>query len=282
MYKNRVIRQVNWLFVFLWIGTALYAQPGRKSTDNIRGIHLGAHTGVSMLINEVSSDFSQITTEFRNQPGPHLNWEVSKCFGKGMEVGVELTLSWIKGETGQPGFSATGWHPSLPEQIYEPVEYNNRLYGPGWFVRYHILNFESPQSHTCTSVFIKAGSGLLMYESELFRIGPNGNEFIFGKGYGKNKTTKMANAVYRLGGGMTRDLSSRLKLMVTVNFNMVNYDFLDVVHNYDTQGNRVQMIGVFSDFSAGLSYRLEKSMVPFMRKVKKRGLPDNLPFYRRK
>lgn len=280
MPKYRVPGFLTYFFIFLTMGNPLDTHAGYPSEKDSKGIHLAGHAGGSMLITEVYRDLSGAVTEFTNLPGPHLRMEISKYFLKNTEAGIDMSLSWLRGNTNTPDFSAIGWHHTMREPIQEPVMYNNRLYGPGWFLRYHILNRENASGQT--SIFLKAGSGLLVYESELYKNSGTDKEFIFGKGYGKNKTTKVANAVYRMGGGLSRNLSLRIKLMISLYFNMVNYDFLDVVHNYDPMGNRRHTVGVFSDFSVGISYNLEKSMVPFMRKVKNRNLPDNLPFYRRK
>ena len=67
-----------------------------------------------------------------------------------------------------------------------------------------------------------------------------------------------------------------------VNLNMVNYDFLDVVHNYDEEGNRLDLKGIYADVMVGIILLINDSGrfdVVSKRKGRKTGNRAYLPFY---
>jgi len=39
---------------------------------------------------------------------------------------------------------------------------------------------------------------------------------------------------------------------------LVNYDFLDVVHNYSNEGNRLELLGLYTEFKIGFFYSINK------------------------
>jgi hypothetical protein len=256
------------------------AQIGGYAMGNAKGIYFTSKLGSSMLGTEFYSDFSGNVTEFSNRPGPSFGFEISKYITENFEAGADLSFFWLRGENDSPDFSAIGFHATMMEPITDPVEYTTRLYGPKIFTRYHLNLSNSRKAHP-VSIYFKTGFGILFYESELFYKYRNDNEIIFGKGIGANKTSKVSNAVYVLGSGFTYAISNRIDLNTAINFNFVNYDFLDVVHNFDSQGNRQNILGLFSDLTIGLSVKLDKSMVPFTKNKVKSPPPEYRPFYKR-
>ena len=76
--------------------------------------------------------------------------------------------------------------------------------------------------------------------------------------------------------------------MTSVDFNVVKYDFLDVVHNYDDNGNRMNITGLYSEVKIGIFYNSSKSGSnsgsPGKGKTRKKGKGsnryNNLPFGR--
>lgn len=269
--------QSIFLVILLIISWESTAQIGKHRHENTKGLNLSLKAGGSMLITEIYSDFSGAVNEFHHQPGPGFGAELSKYFSGNIEAGTELSFSWLRGGNHAPRFSANGICHYMTEPVTEPVQYTTRLYGPKIFARYHFLPRlkESP-----VNLYLKAGVGILFYESELFYKYRTENKFIFGKGLGENKTTQVSNVVYILGSGFCYNVGPRVKFITSLNLNFVNYDFLDMVHNYDEAGNRRQITGLFSELNIGITIQLEKSMVPFMRKVKKSYPVKHLPFAR--
>ena len=64
--------------------------------------------------------------------------------------------------------------------------------------------------------------------------------------------------MYFIATGFNLSLSPKIDLSTIIKLNFVNYDFFDVVHNYDNNGNRLNLVGIFSDFMVGVSYRFSK------------------------
>jgi hypothetical protein len=189
-----------------------------------------------------------------NQPGPYTGIDISRFFSSVWEAGAGVSYSFLKGHTDTPDFSAIGYQYYMDERPGGPVSYHSRLYGPELFVRYHFgRNGQHPGS---MRFFMKAGAGILFYESELFYAERTGDEIIFGKGIGKHKQHEVSNGVFILGGGLNYVLSKRVNLKFAANFNMVGYDFLDNVHNFDSDGNRQEVIGLFTDLTAGVVVKL--------------------------
>ncbi len=227
----------------------------RYSEKPSGGIIVSGKTGISYLVSEVYRDFTGTASEFNSLPGGYTGMEVSRFFTSALEAGGGISYSALNGHTDNPAFSGIGYDHFLSVQpINGPVQFINRLYGPEVFARYHFdLNPANPQSLT---LFLKAGAGVLFNESELFFKERQGDDIIFGKGFGKYKTTQVSNGNFILGSGLSYALDERINLKLAANFNLVGYDLLDVVHNYDAEGNRREVMGLFTDLTVGIAVNL--------------------------
>jgi hypothetical protein len=65
---------------------------------------------------------------------------------------------------------------------------------------------------------------------------------------------------------------------------LANYDFLDVVHNYDSTGNRLDLVGLYAEFKVGIFYTTGILAGKLKRKAKNKNSgssgSDYLPFSR--
>ena len=228
------------------------------------------------MVTEVYRDFSGTATEFSNLPGPYTGVEVGRFFTSALEAGGGIFYSLLKGQSDAAEFSATGFAHKMQDPLNGPVQYNNRLYGPEVFARYH-FGLNSMRLQTL-SFSLKAGAGILFNESELFYLNRQTDEIIMGKGNGKHKTTKVSNGMFILGGGLGYNLSRHVDLKLAASVNMVGYDFLDVVHNYDAKGNRREVFGLFTDLSAGIAVKLNGHEKPNAANRGKVYTGSHLPF----
>lgn len=219
-------------------------------------INFGVNAGGSKLLTEIPYDFSQTINEFRNKTGFAYSFEISKFIATRWEIGAEFGYASLNGNTNTPEFSAEGNHVGTPREINDPVEYINNLTGANFFSRYF---FNPVNAESVFTPFVSFGGGILNYLSKFKYIDAPDNELIFGKG--KEGYTKLSTPVFILGTGFKSALSSKFHLIASVDFNFVNYDFLDVVHNYDTSGNRIDLLGLYSEFKIGIFYSLEISGV---------------------
>ena len=271
-------KYISIFLVFLGLGMTVHAQELGNT-----GINVGAKIGISKLLTE--TDFSESTLEFNNQSGFTFDIEISKYLNNHIEIGAEFDNSVLSGENDIPNFSANGWHAAFQTPITEPVEYHNKLSGFNFFFRYY---FRPALEESKFNPFIRAGMGYINYTSEFkYKTSPNPDDegIIFGKGV--NGYGSLSTAVFKLGTGFKTSLSSQVYLLTNLDFNLANYDFLDVVHNYDTSGNRIALYGIYSQIKIGIFYNSVKAGGSSNKKSKGRnkngGSSDNtyLPFFRR-
>lgn len=218
------------------------------------GINIGAKIGGSKLLGEIPFDFTEIINEFDNKTGFASAFEISKYISQYWEIGTEIGYSNLNGNTFTPEFSAEGMHAGIPVEITEPVEYKNKLFSLNFFCRYF---FNSPYSESAFVPFISAGGGYLNYNSKFKYIEYEDEKVIFGKG--TEGYAKLSTPVFFFGTGLKKTISSNIYLVSSVDFNLVNYDFLDVVHNFSDESNRLEIIGLFTEFKIGIFYNFSKS-----------------------
>ena len=80
-------------------------------------------------------------------------------------------------------------------------------------------------------------------------------EVIFGKGNEQNPL-ELTTGNFTLGTGLKISVAEKLCILTSVNFNIADYDLLDVVHNYNEQGERLKILGIYPDFKIGLFYSI--------------------------
>lgn len=234
------------LTLSLFIGHFSLAQDDFES-----GFNFGLKVGGSKLLGEMTSGFSETINEFNNQFGIASGIEISKYLSPHIEIGMQFGYSVLNGNSDDPLlFSAQGFHaafPPPPDQVVDPVEYQNKLLGQNFFFRYYLGNVTN-QSYF--NPFISGGVGYLTYKS-VFQYSDT-KEIIFGKG--NEEYTSLSTAVFFAGAGFKTKVSSQFYLLTSVDFNLVNYDFLDVVHNYDEQGDRTVLNGLYTEIKIGIFY----------------------------
>jgi len=217
------------------------------------GINTGVKIGVSKLLGEIPYGFSEIINEFDNQAGFSTVLEFSTYLSPHWEIGSEIGYSSLKGNTFNPEFSAEGIQDGIPAEIIEPVQYSNKLFGQNLFFRYF---FKPHYSESLFVPFVSAGGGYLNFHSKFKYIDAPDDDLLFGKGTANY--SRLTIPVFILGTGFKTPVSQHIYLVTSIDFNMVNYDFLDVVHNYSAEGNRLDLIGLFTEFKIGIFYSLNK------------------------
>ena len=263
-------------FIFLSMIYHAGAQTDKKRTGLLSDIRVTGKGGISQLLTEISR--SGPVNEFNNQPGFSYGIEFSKQITRKWEAGFELLVIILQGETVAPDFSATGFHALMMSPITEPVIYRNELTSKKGYLQY---NLNSGDKNGRYLPFVRAGAGLLPYKSELRYRDNRENGLIFGKNIAQYSSNKMSTAVYFAGTGVRAAFSSWIELNAAVMLNFVNYDFLDVVHNYNDSGERLKITGVYSDFTIGLTFLINNSG-KYVRKRPRNGgkrIPATLPFY---
>lgn len=234
--------------------------------------------GGSKLLGETSTDFSKFVNEFDNKSGFATSFEISKYISQKLEIGIEIGYSNLKGSSLSSEFSAEGVQAGIPAIISEPTEYKNKLFGQGAFFRYY---FKPTNAKSAFLPFIKAGVGYINYFSQFKYIDSPANDLLFGKG--TDGYTKLSTPVFNVGTGFKTYVSPELYMISSFDFNMVNYDFLDVVHNYNNINKRMKMIGLFTEFKVGIFftiYNSDKNNKKGKKKNGNSGSNDYLPFAR--
>lgn len=247
--NNSFSKYIILILFFLSIFQFNFAQNFSDS-----GINIGAKLGGSILLGEIPKDSSGIINEFDNKIGFTSSFEISKYISKRWEIGTEIGLSSLNGETYSPNFSAEGIQPGLPVEINDPAEYKNKLFGLNIFFRYYFKDVDSEKFFT---PFVAAGGGFIKYNSKFKYIDAPEDDLIFGKG--SEGYAKLSTPVFFVGTGFKTDLSSGFYLLTSIDFKMVDYDFLDVMHNYSGDGFRIETIGIYTEFKVGIFYSFNKS-----------------------
>ena len=248
-YSSKCVILTLISFLLLNINTS------RAQNDFESGINLGFNIGGAKLMGEMNG-FKETINEFNNQFGLATAFEVSKFLSPHFEIGLNFGYSKISGYLKDPIIlSAQGFHykfPPPPNQVVDPVDYINKLLKPGFFISYSFLRISQKSYFT---PYIKTGIGYLTYKSE-FRYLETG-EIIFGKG--DENSTNLSTASFNFGAGIISTVSANIFIKTSIDFNLVNYDFLDVVHNYDDNGNRLELLGVYSEIKIGMFFTTKRT-----------------------
>lgn len=225
---------------------------GQNFTD---GLNLGIKLGTSKLMGEMSGGTSEMIQEFDNRFSPSYDIEISNYLGNHWEIGAEIGITKLTGETANPNFSAEGWHSSMLEPLVDPVEYENKLFTQRFFTSYYLRNLGDGGNGIHINPFLRVGIGHLMYKAKLEYVNTPAetDKQIFAKG-GSYSDARLTTAVFFGGAGLKASLSDKLFLLTSVSFNYVDYDFLDVVYNYTTNGERANGSGLYSEFKVGVFY----------------------------
>jgi hypothetical protein len=218
------------------------------------GINLGLKIGGSRLLGEFPKGFSGVINEFDNKNGFASAFEISKYIAPKWEIGADVSFSVLNGNSYTPEFSAEGIQPGIPKEINDPVEYKNKLLGFNFFFRYF---FKTAGAVSIFNPFIRAGGGYLNYYSIFKYIDAAEDDLIFGKG--TEGFTQLSTPVFFAGAGFKTYFSSNFYLVTSIDFNMVKYDFLDVMHNYSNEGNRIDITGLYTEFKVGFFYNIASS-----------------------
>jgi len=216
------------------------------------GVIIGSNIGTSMILTEVSPDFSTRVNEFNHQPGFIFEPELNKLIGNHLEVGTTFTLTFLKGKTDNPEFSAEGFHVSMINPITEPVQYKTRLMGQRFYLGYYFRSFEKINHPYEIEPFIRGGGGYFYYLSDFSYQDPDLG-VIFGKGV--NGYATLTTSVFFGTAGVKMYLSPNIFVNSSFTVNYVTYDFLDAVHNYNELGERSDYRGIYADFKIGIFYQ---------------------------
>jgi len=256
----------------------LYAEKGVAQNSIFDGWNIGAKIGGSRMIGEFPYDFSGAITEFDYNIGLAFDAELSKFLSEHWEVGFDINHTNLNGEVENPSFSAEGHHPSFDDLLNKPVEFDNKLLGQKFFFRYYFKNVSEGSDGFHMNPFIRGGVGFLRYNSRVKYVDADDDDLIFGKGQDKYYL-ELSTAVFTLGTGFKTTLSQKFYLLASLDFNAVGYDFLDVVHNYEENGDRLNLLGVYTEFKIGIFYNIT-GYKPGKGRSQKSAIQQYLPFGR--
>lgn len=240
------------LILALGIFSLIFCTTTSKAQSFTDGLHIGAKFGASQYLGESGSEISGRLNEFENSFGTAYDLEISKYLNGHLELGIEIGSSTLKGNTDNPDFSAEGFHYTMVDGIDDPVEYENQLLSQKAFLSYYLRDLGSEGDGVYINPFIRAGIGHLIYKARFKYQGAPDDELIFGKGV--NDHNPLTSAVFTFGGGFKASLTENISVMASVVFNQVRSDFLDVVYNYSSMGERLELNGMYSEFKLGLFY----------------------------
>lgn len=226
-----------------------------SAQQSLTGINIGLKTGLSKMNTEITSDYTQHLTEFNQQPGIAVDLEFSKFLAHHFEVGTSINFNILSGYSDSASFTAIysdHYKLSTIEQG-KAVEYRNRLIGQRFFVGYYFRDFSKIHRLSSPEPFIQIGLGYIDYAVEL-KYQEDGM-LIFSKGTDNSDGKTLSTAIYFLNAGVKYYLSPGFFLNFTYTINYVPYDFLDGVYNYNADGSRADMKGLFSEIKIGFFFQ---------------------------
>lgn len=235
--------------VLLLISISASAQSGNETSG---GVRVTTKAGVSVLMTELYRDLSGSVNEFSNFPGPAFGMEMSMFVTPALEAGAGISFYTLNGRAEVPDFTAIGHQYHMEEPPSGAVQYNNRLWGPELFARYHF----GRKKLLPLSVHLEAGVGAITHHSALYYADRKEEEVLFGKGRGSFSGFKVTNMLFTFGGGLNYQVSQLVGVNLSAGLNAVDYDLLDVVHNFDASGDRRRVIGLFSSLTTGLTFTI--------------------------
>lgn len=232
----------------------LIVHLGAFTQNPTSGIIVGTKIGMAKLITEVTPDFKEHLTEFNNKNGIAIDMEVSKLLFNHWEIGTDVSLTNLKGETDNPDFTAEGIHYRMKEPIDDPVKYSNRLIGQKFFIGYYLRSFDNITVTWMPEPFFRAGIGYIQYGVELKYKDPELGS-IFGKGAGKFTDLSTSSMVLFLSAGVKNYISPNFFINTTFTCNYTNYDYLDGVYNYYSDGTRADLRGIYTELKFGFFFQ---------------------------
>lgn len=248
--KKNLLDYIVVTVIVVFISGISYAQEIKSS-----GINLGVKVGTSKLLGEKPKGSAGFINEFDNQFGLAGGFEISKYISSRWEIAGDISYSVLKGNTNSPEFSAEGIHPLVPKDLTDPVEYQNKLMGYNFLFRYF---FKPAGSESAFIPFISGGIGYLKYYSKFKYIDALDDDLIFGKGKDNGYAT-LSTPVFIAGSGFKSSFSSRFYFVTSIDFKIVSYDFLDVMHNYNNDGTKLKVTGLYTEIKIALFYNIGKS-----------------------
>ncbi len=207
---------------------------------------------MAIMHTEITPNFKGRLTEFNHQAAPAFDFEISKLLGNHWEIATDLNLTYLKGYTDNPEFTAEGVQPYLITAITDPVEYSNKLLGQKISAGYYLRAFERYGDNLRLEPFVRIGAGYQRYTTQL-KYSDTGT-LIYGINTGSFKDIKLTRNNFYFSGGVKTHISGHFFISLIYTFNYVNYDFLDAVHNYYSDGTFADLRGLYSDFKIGVFY----------------------------
>ena len=255
-YKPYHVRHLISTISILFVSVFTFAQHPNS------GLIIGANLGIAKMNTELTPGFKKIPNEFEHQLAPAFSIELSKLIANHFEVGTDVHLTTLKGDTYDPQFSAEGVHGKMINPITDPVEYSTRLFGQKFFAGYYFRAFEYFQTPWRLEPFIRAGIGYSSYTSKFKYIDAPDDELIFGKNTGDYKYWTLIKAVYFVSAGVRTYQSRHFIINTSVSLNYSPYDFLDAVHNYNDDYSASEwerrkdydIRGIYTEFKIGIFY----------------------------
>lgn len=232
------------------IFSILFVINGFAQNNFESGFNFGIQIGGAKLLGEMGGNEGLIK-EFNNQFGTALAFEVTKFISPHFETGFNFGYSQLSGNIEDPlKLTAQSFHdafPPPPNKVSAPLDYSNKLLKPNLFLRFYFLDVSGSSYF---NPYLKLGMGYLTYRSDLRYA--ESQEIIYGKG--NENFANLSTGSFILGTGFITSLTEHFYINATIDFNIVNYDFLDVVHNYDSKGNRLDVNGLFTELKIGICY----------------------------
>jgi len=232
--------------------------------------------GRSALLSEMLKDFSGISNDMNNLSDWAFNVQLAKMVYDRMDVGFEFGVSNFRGYKNNPSnvnylmryfYFHTEGKDFQPYSIY----YDSDITNFTLFTRYNFINFSSfARGYLNLNLYAKVGLGMIFISTEMGYKDKANYEFtglehpLYVKGRYSNME-KSSHVILSGGLGLNYQLTERIFFSGESNFQLLNADYVDGVHNYDSSltpnmdlaeasHHRVQVYDITGKFLIGITY----------------------------
>ncbi len=222
--------------------------------------YITGRTGMSVLLKEITPELKALNNEFRNQPGLTLDLTISKSLGEKWEPGVNFNILKLSGNSDLPNFSATNNHYAFLNLLQLPVKYVTIVTSFSAICRYYLFN-KPGKNRVYMKPYLEFGAGINYFFTELGYTSTPPDDIprlIYYKGTQSSGPKRGNEAQANVGLGSKIVLPADIDLIISLNGDIINYDCLDAVHNYN-ETKRNHAFSIVPKFLLGVIIPIKKN-----------------------
>ena len=222
---------------------------------------ISGQVGTSKMLFELRGLTSRLPKEFKHKPGYTFGLSLSRTVRLHWKPSFSMYFYHFSGDNDNPVFSAIGKNADFDDFVRAPVEYKTDMWAVMLGTRYYLWEFTRPEYKKLSlNPYLELQVGLNFLSTVLgYKDPPAGRAgLIFEKGKGDPMRPATVIGQYSFGGGTEINLHHSWKLSVGWNFDFIDYNCVDAVHNYYSSGEEIYTMDVVSRLMVGIIIPVRK------------------------